>query len=218
MRETYWLCAILVIGGCGGGEAPAETAPTEVSVGGEAEAEEASVEGEPEAEPEPEPEPSGPAHVTYAFTAHGEALVGTVKVRAGTGEVLAEGAVGERLEVPSGDYRVECTADKAVLVDGPTVWDALSIGAGEDATPSVEFPWAKARFVVKVNGNEASGSVTLLRRGAEVATVPIAADEYVMISPGRYQARVKTRRSEIEVPEVVIPGEATRNVPINVTF
>jgi len=220
-------CLAMMMINCGGGEAADPQA--EASAGGEAAesdgsaeemAEEASdADADADAEPEPQaPAPSGPATISFKLSVKGEAIAGTIKIRDDGGTVLTEGEAGQPISIESGAYRAEVRASTDGLIDGPIKWVELELKPGDNPAVEVAFPWAKVRLDVKVNGKPAKGKVELLRRGESVATLPIAADEHILISPGRYQGKIKTGRSEIEVSQIVIPEGATRNVPINVTW
>lgn len=217
MRVLSCLLAILIVACGGDGAAEPEGA---ASAGGEEEqaVEEEADEDEEDEEEEEEARATGPATITFKLTVAGEEIKGTIKIRNDTGDVIAEGEAGSSLSVPSGIYRSEVRADKSGLVDSPMKWVEIDLKPGSNPVQEVQFPWAMVLLNVKVNGKTMKGKVELLRRGKSVVTLPIGGTEHAMISPGRYQGKIKTRRSEIEVPQIVIPEGAKRNVPINVTW
>ena len=112
------LAAALLLGACGGSDAPTEEPIDDgvATTGGEV-----AAEPEPELE-EPEPEPTGPGQLRVAVTVGGQAAESaTVRVMDESGETVAEGAPGDTFSVDSGSYRVAASiGDAALLADTPT--------------------------------------------------------------------------------------------------
>lgn len=219
-----WM-AMLFLTACGGGEAavepnsaPEETGGGELAPEPEAEPEETSVE-EP-ADEAPAVAAQGPAQLTVVAkigTAVGSAHV---KVLGEDGAVIAEGESGTALTVQSGSLTIEASVtDAAVMIDTPTVREDVEIAAGDTRTLEVHIPRAQVKVTVSVNGKpDNKATVTLMRHGAIVTTLTSGAPDFVSITPGRYSAKVKAKNAEIDVPDVVIPEDSARNVPLNVTL
>lgn len=211
------MCVCLGVIGCGGGT-PAQEAPATTSAqGGEAPD---STESQPEAAPEapmavPERE-SGPANLTVTATVNRQPIAAHVRLIGEDGATAAEGDVGAKLNAPSGTYKLEVTVTDG-LIDKPTEEREVTLRPGGDTTEVVDFPYAKIKLNVRVNGTlDPKAVVRLLRKGAVVAEIQSAAD-YVMISPGRYAAKVKSRGAEeIDVDELMFPQGATREMPVGV--
>lgn len=225
-KQTQWVVmwmAMLILTACGSSEpaaeangAPEETGGGELAPEPEAEPEETSVE-EPAEEA---PAAQGPAQLTVVAkigTAVGSAHV---KVLGEDGAVIAEGESGTALTVQSGSVTIEAkVTDAAVMIDTPTVREEVEIAAGDSRTVEVHIPRAQVKVTVSVNGKpDNKATVTLMRHGAVVTTLTSGAPDFVSITPGRYSAKVKAKNAEIEVPDVVIPEDSARNVPLNVTL
>lgn len=209
---------LVAVAACGGGES-AQVAPQPAPMH---EAQTSGDEPEPAA-PAPQAEEipmrtSGPAQITVTAQVRGEPIAATVRLSGEDGNVV-EGKAGERLSLQSGTYALEVSVtDASKLADKPTERRDVVIEAGADLTENVEFPWSKVQLNVKVNGTfDAKAVVRLIRQGAEVAKVPSGGD-YIMLSPGRYKAEVQTRGTSIEVPELMFPEGATRDVPVSVAM
>ncbi|MDH5674791.1 MAG: hypothetical protein OEZ06_21865 [Myxococcales bacterium] len=207
--------------GCGASEpeasatSGAESAPAAPAPAAEPEPE---PEPEPEAEAEPEPPPTGPATVTVLATVKGESVAADVKLTGADGAETSSKA-GQAITVESGVYDLQVTlTDPATLADLPSRKEQVTLAAGDQLEHKVDFPWSKVALNVRVNGkSNTKATVELIRSGQVVAKVK-SSSEPIMLSPGRYQAKVRAGASVIEVPEVMLPGGATRTVPVDVSF
>lgn len=225
MRNTQswyfaWIVGATLIG-CGGAEPAPE--PTQVE-------EQPTTGGEsmPAEEPEPIEEEaaapvapaSGPAQLTIVTKVGSTVVAAHVKVLAADGSVVVEGESGTAFNVQSGSYKIEASiTDAAIMVDTPTTRTDVEVAPGAELSETVAFPYARVKFTVNVNGKpDSKATVTLLRNGAVVATIPAAAPDFVAITPARYSGKVKSRNAEIEVSEIVISEDATRNIPLNVNL
>jgi hypothetical protein len=206
--------------GCASGAAESGSAPPPTSEpqseGGEAEASEAleAVEAPAEA---PRAARSGPSTITVNVEVDGKPAEATVRLLAGSTEA-AGGASGQAMTVDSGDYTMEVQIADDSLVDKPRQRRALTLLPGGNVTETVDFPWSKIQLKVRVNGALDQGAqVHLMRNGEKVVTLKSNAP-HVPISPGRYQAVVKTRGAEIEVQQLMFPQGATQTVPVAVSM
>lgn len=218
-QASFVVCVCLGVIGCGGGTPAPEGPATAPAQGGEApggvESQTAAAPEAPAAMPEAEP---GPANVTVNATVNRQPIAAHVRLVGEDGATAAEGDVGAKLSVPSGTYKLEvAVTDAAGLIDKPTEEREVTLLPGGDTTHVVDFPYAKIKLNVRVNGTlDPKAVVRLLRKGAVVAEIQSAA-EYVTISPGRYAAKVKSRGAEeIDVDELMFPQGATREMPVNV--
>lgn len=219
-RIVVWVWLGLI--GCGGSAPAPETPAAEPVPGGEStpaapggsEAEAEATSSEPEVTPEPQ---AGPASVTVTATVNRQPIPAHVRLIGADGSTAAEGDVGAKLTAPSGAYTLEvAVTDPKALIDKPTEKREVTLLPGGDTTEVVDFAYAKIKLNVRVNGTlDPKAVVRLLRKGAVVAEIQSAAD-YVMISPGRYGAQVKTRGAEIAIDELMFPQGATREMPVGV--
>lgn len=217
---TWMLAAALF--GCGGTEpAPESTEPTvtESTTGSEAE----PIEAEPveaEAVAEPTPPASGPAQLTVATKVGNDVVAAHVKVLAADGSAVAEGEAGTALTVQSGSLTIEASiTDATIMIDTPTTRHEVEVAPGATLTETVSFPRARVKFAVSINGRaDSRATVTLLRNGAVVVTIPASTPDFVSVTPARYTAVVKSRNAEITVPEMVISEDSSRTIPLNVTL
>jgi hypothetical protein len=213
--------------GCGGSEPPPDEAAFETqSVGEENPAtEQTPSEGQPgstaQGQPtEAAPVPAGPASVIVNVTVKGQPIAASIQLLDEGGKVAVEGKAGEKLSLNSGKYQavVQVTDEKG-LADKPTKRLTVELQPGQEAKEQLSLPWARIRLNVKVNGQATSNArVTLMREGVTVATVKSADQDYVQISPGRYQAEVLVRNTKVTVDNVMFPEGATQDVPVNVKF
>jgi len=217
---TWMLSAALI--GCGGAEPAAEpveptaTAPTSGSE--EEPIEEEAV--EEEAVEEPAAPASGPAQLTVVTKVGSDVVAAHVKVLGADGATVAEGEAGTALTVQSGSLTIEAKInDAAIMIDMPTTRHEFEAAAGATLTETVSFPRARVKFNVSVNGRaDAKATVTLMRNGAVVVTIPASTPDFVSVTPGRYSAVIKSRGAEITVAEMVISEDSTRAIPLNVTL
>jgi hypothetical protein len=161
---------------------------------------------------------SGPAHITVTAQVRGESVAADVRLLGEDGTAI-ESKAGERISLQSGTYDLEvAVTDASKLADKPTERREVLIEAGADVDENVDFAWSRVQLNVKVNGDfDGNATVRLLRQGAPVTEVKSGSD-YFMISPGRYKAEVMTRGAKIEVPELMFPEGATRDVPVSVAM
>jgi hypothetical protein len=166
----------------------------------------------------PAPAPTGPGSVTVDAKVHGASVPAEVKLTGADGGVAASGKAGDALSVQPGDYElVVSITDSSVLLDEPSQRSALTVHAGDALHPVADFPWAKIQLNVVVNGSPTKASVHLMRQGKEVGVLQSGAD-FAPISPGRYEAVVKTAGASIEVHGLMFPEGATQTVPVNVSL
>lgn len=219
MRWIAISSACLVLTACGG-SSPAPAAPVESTAQGDEQPVLAEEESAPEpAEEEVSREPAaGPAKLTVIAKVAGQEAPAKITVRDEQGNVLAEGKTGEVLDVQSGVLSVEATiTDASALVDKPTMVQEVSVEPGSEAKEVLNFAYAKVRVSVNIKGKvDKTATVTLSKDGATVVKLVSGASEYVTISPGRYEASVKSQRADISVPPLVIMEGATMDIPLNV--
>jgi hypothetical protein len=165
-------------------------------------------------------QPVGPASVTIDVTVKGQPAAAAIQLLDESGKVAAEGKAGEKIITSSGKYEaVVQITDANALVDKPTKRLTIELRPEQDAKAQMSFPWAKIRLNVKVSGKlDTHATVNLLRDGAVVASVQSAAQDYVQISPGRYQAEVNLRKTKAMIDNVMFPEGATQDVPVDVQF
>lgn len=218
MRWMVISGACLVLTACGG-SSPAPAAPVESATEGS----EQPVLPEEESAPEPEEEVSqepavGPAKLTVIAKVAGNEAPAKITVRDQRGNVLAEGKTGEVLDVHSGVLSIEATiTDGSALVDKPTMVQEVSVEPGSEAKEVLAFAYAKVRVSVNIKGKvDKTATVTLSKDGNPVVKLESGASEYVPISPGRYEASVKSQRADVSVPALVIMEGATMDIPLNV--
>jgi len=214
------LAAALLLGACGGSDAPAEE-PIEDGV---ATTGDEVAEPEPETE-EPEPEPAGPGQLRVGVTVGGEAAESaTVRVMDESGETVAEGAPGDTFSVDSGSYRVAASiADATVLADTPTrELDGMAVRPGDTAEVTVEFPVSRVMIEVRRRGRPVARWELTARRenpgpGEEAAEFQLEPSrEHVPVTPGRYAGTLRFGGQQIEVNGLIFQGGARMTVPVNV--
>lgn len=219
--RNFTIFFYLICLGCGGAQPQAgETALAD---------EQGAVEEAPAAAPEPEPveeeeapaEPArGPASISVTPKVAGEAVPGSVKIANEAGETVAEGSAGQSMTVQSGTLTVEVrVTDEKALADRPTRTMEVELQPGSQSKQEMSFPWCKVRVMVRVKGNPTKkAEVKLFRDGEHVATLQSGADQHVRLSPGHYQAEVRSGGMVTKLDDVMFPEGATRDVPIDVTF
>lgn len=215
-----WVVVVLAgVVACGGG-APAEPAtPAEATASSGDEEEYAEEEGVEE-EAEEEAAPSGPGQITLVTKVANDVVVVPVQVLGADGAVAAEGNSGTQFTLAAGSYTaVASISDEAVMLDKPSVRHRFDVSPGDSRTETVRFPYARVKFAVTINGRaHTKGTVALKRNGAVVATIDVAAADFATITPGRYEGIVKSGNTEISLPEVLIPEESTRTIPLTLTL
>jgi hypothetical protein len=162
----------------------------------------------------------GPAAITISVLVKGKPVPATVQFLDGSGKPAVEGKADEKISISSGRYEaVVQITDPTVLADKPSKRMTVELKPGQESKEQIIFPWAKIKLNVKVNGRlDANAKVKLLRDGSAVATVTSADNDYVQISPGRYQAEVITKNTKAMVDNVMFPDGATQDVPVEVQF
>jgi len=222
-RITLQLGLGLLLLACGGKAAPAETpttpAPEPSATGGEA-VTEAAEDSTAEEEAEPSAPAAGPAKLTVMAKVGRDTTSADVKVYDADGSVLAEGKAGQQLEVRSGDLTVEATVtDPKAIIDLPTQSQGVTLEPGQEATETVSFARSLVRVSVNIKGKlDPTAVVWLSKNGKVVAKLVSGAPDYVSISPGRYEAKVKSQRAEITVSDLTLNEGATHNIPLNVSL
>lgn len=216
LRSVLVAGSALILWACGAPAAQSESAPSSASAGGE-QALPAEPAPEPAPEPGPQAAPSGPATLTVVVSVKGEEVPASVRLIDGAGAEAASGHAGDTLGVESGDYTLEVEVDDAaVLADKPKQRSPITLAPGASVRHPIELPWASIQLRVRVNGKVDGGAEVDIMRHGEVVTTMRSDGEHVMVSPGRYDARVRTRRAEIEVPQLMFPQGATRTLPVDV--
>lgn len=215
------LAAALLLGACGGSDAPAE----EPMDDGVATTGDEVAEPEPEIE-EPEPEPTGPGQLRVAVTVGGEAAESaTVRVMDESGETVAEGAPGDTFSVDSGSYRVAASiGDATLLADTPTreLDGMATVRPGDTAEVTVEFPVSRVMIEVRRRGRPVARWELTARRenpgpGEEAAEFQLEPSrEHVPVTPGRYAGTLRFGGQQIEVNGLIFQGGARMTVPVNV--
>lgn len=166
------------------------------------------------------PAVAGPASITINVTVKDEPVSSAIKLVNEADEVISEGGSGQTFRVRSGRYsaHIQITDEKA-MIDKPTKILEFELAPGAEVTEKVSFPWSQIRLNVKVKGRlNKNAKVKLIRDGEVVATLTSAARDYVIISPGHYQAEVSVGSLVTKLDEVMLPEGATRDVPIDVSF
>lgn len=159
----------------------------------------------------------GPATIAVDATVRGKSVAADVRLIGADGAEAANGHSGEPISVQSGEYTLHVSVtDEAALLDKPMQRRPLTIQGGDSLKETVDFPWAMIQLNVRVNGKPDNGAIVELKRqGAVVGTLKSGADP-VPISPGRYDAAVKTRGTTIPVQGLMFPQGATQSTPVNV--
>jgi len=176
------------------------------------------------AEPEPEAESEavapvrkGPGVVTIDASVRGAAVPVDVRLTGADGSEAGTGHGGEPITVPAGEYSMEvAVTDEKALADTPTQRRTLTVNAGDSLRESVEFPWAMITLNVRINGRQDNGAIMELKRQGEVVAKLKSGADPVPISPGRYDADVKTRGATIAVQGLMFPEGGTQSMPVNV--
>lgn len=220
LRASFRLSGLMLLLACGSGASssgPAQAPePEEPASGDELAA------SDPEAPPEgpaetPAPLKAGPATVSVNATVRGQAVAADVRVIGEDGSEAGTGRSGGPISVQSGTYTMLVTiTDETALLDKPMQRRPLTIQAGDSLQETVDFPWAMIQLNVRVNGKPDNGAIVELKRqGAVVGTLKSGADP-IPISPGRYDAEVRTRGTTIPVKGLMFPQGATESMPVNV--
>jgi hypothetical protein len=212
---------------CGGGEEPAP----EPTTGAEVEPDQPmdidedideSIDEEhrePSDEPEAVDTPTGPGRLTVFNRVGTDNVGGTVSVMDLEGEVVAEGASGETFDLPSGQYTLAGTiTDPAILIDTPTDQgdDPVTVRPGATTEGLVRHGRARIRLRVRRGNREISQWRLEITRGEETITMRSNGNEYIPVSPGRYNGVLHFGTNQITVNDLIFPDGASRDLPINV--
>jgi hypothetical protein len=219
MRYLFWATTLFIYS-CGGSAAQQ---PSQEASGLESVDSDPSEQLDPQASDDDSMTQSafaGPASITIEVTVKGEPVSSDIKLLNEANEVVSEGGSGQTFRVRSGRYSAQIQlTDKKALIDKPTKVLEFELAPGAEVTEKVSFPWTQIRLNVKVKGRlNKKAKVKLIRDGEVVATLQSAARDYVIISPGHYQAEVKVGSLVTKLDDIMLPEGATRDVPINVSF
>jgi hypothetical protein len=213
-RQILRAVLVSALCGCGGEKAPAPETQAHAAESGGSEV----VLPDPEPEAAPAAPASGPATLKVVTKVGHDAVAAHVKVFDASGALLAEGPSGQALSVRSGDLEIEAAlSDSKALRGTETVHKSISLVAGADATESVTFERCMVRVAVRIRGKlDPTAVVTLSKDGVTVAKLTSGDQAYVAITPGRYNASVKSKRAEIVSSDITLNEGATQTVPIDV--
>jgi hypothetical protein len=204
----------VVLFACGGESRPPATEPVQPAASAGAEA---ALDEEPE-QAEPAAAASGPATLKVVTKVAGKEVAARVKVFDAGGALVVEGASGQPLAVRSGELSIEAElADHKVLRGQETLHRSISVAAGADASETLIFERCMVRVAVRIRGKlDTTAVVTLLKDGVEIAKLTSGDQEYVAMAPGRYNAKVRSKRAEITSSDITLNEGATQTVPIDV--
>jgi hypothetical protein len=207
-------------GGASAPQAPAEPPPPAAEAAGSEAITEPAESAVDEQAAAPESPPAGPAKLTVVVKVEREPAAAHVRILSDEGTLLAEGAAGQAFEVPSGELTVEASiTDPKALIDQPTRAESVSVQPGEDHNLPLVFSRSLVKVAVNIRGKLDPKAVVILSKdGKQVAKLASGAPDYVAISPGRYQASVKSPRAEVNVSDLTLNEGATHNIPLNVNF
>jgi hypothetical protein len=221
LRSIFGLLDVALLLACGAGASSNEPAaqppaPSDPSSGDEPTA--ASAERAPGAvADDPAPLRAGPATVEVNATVRGQSVAAEVRMVGADGSEAGTGRSGEPISVQSGEYTLLVTiADEDALLDKPQRRQPLTIHPGDGLKETVEFPWAMIQLNVRVNGRPDNGAIVELKRQGAVVGKLKSGAEPVPISPGRYDAEVRTRGATIPVQGLMFPEGATQSMPVDV--
>jgi hypothetical protein len=166
------------------------------------------------------PPPAGPARLSVKLLLGNEEVPGRVRVLSASGETVKEGRAGQTFSVPAGRYVLEGEiTDESVLADTPTKrGESFELAAGERRTEAVELGRSRIKLKVLRRGREVrDAKVKLRRKGGERVILELTVgDEYLSISPGRYDATVEFGNNRVEVDGLIFQGGATQTIPVRV--
>jgi hypothetical protein len=220
MHALRAIFALTLLQACSGGSSSSEPAAHPPPQWEEGTGDEQAVaEAEPPSAPTADSAPlrAGPATVEVNATVRGQSVAADVRLIGADGSEAGAGRNGEPISVQSGEYTLLVTiVDEAALLDRPLQRRPLTIQPGDSLKESVDFPWAMIQLNVRVNGRPDNGAIIELKRqGAVVGTLKSGA-EPIPISPGRYDAEVKTRGATIPVQGLMFPQGGTQSMPVDV--
>ncbi|HEY8429752.1 MAG TPA: hypothetical protein VIL20_15315 [Sandaracinaceae bacterium] len=220
MRQLVsFAVASLALAGCGGAT-PSGSSAADLE---EPQAVESAavVEEAPEPEAEPEPAATGPGRLRIVNRVGGEEVGGAVRVLDEAGETVAEGASGDTFTLDAGSYRVvgEIT-DPDVLIDTPTreADGMVTVLAGQEHTVTIDHPVSRVRLRVSRGGRPiARWRMEVRRQGGDGEAIQLqSGNQYIPITPGRYDGTLRFGNSQIEVNGIIFQGGARMDVPVNV--
>lgn len=213
-RLIQWLGIGVMLSACGGSSPPPAAEPSAPAASAGAEA---ALEAEPEQDA-PSAPASGPATLKVVTKVAGKEVSAHVKVFDESGTLLAEGKAGQALSVRSGELSVEAElTDPKALRGQETVRRSVSVAAGADASETLVFERCLVRVAVRIRGKlDTTAVVTLLKDGVEIAKLTSGDQDYVAVAPGRYNAKVRSKRAEIVSSDITLNEGATQTVPIDV--
>jgi hypothetical protein len=213
-RRTVGLALWAVCCACGGASSPSAQQPPRAAAS-------AGAEAAPEEEPTQDARAApvgGPATLHVVTKIAGKPVAAHVKVFDESGGQLAEGTSGQALAVRAGDLQIEAElADAKALRGHETVHRSVSVSAGADVTETVTFERCLVRVEVRIRGKlDTTAVVTLLKDGVEIVKLASGDRDYVAVAPGRYNAKVHSKRAEITSSDITLNEGATQTVPLNV--
>lgn len=168
-----------------------------------------------------EPVAVGPADVTVEVklgvedTDHAQ-----VTVTNEAGSTVAQGRAGETFTLQPGTYVISAeVTDTDQIVTAPASGsETVTVEPQEPQTVQVTIPAAHVRLIVKRNGRTLRNPlVTLFHEGGDEQVAQFrAGSQHITISPGRYEADVRTGNQEIHVRGLMFMGGARQNIPVNI--
>lgn len=213
-RLMHWFGIAMAMAACGGSSPPPateSTAPAE-SAGAEA-----AIDDAPEEETPAAPT-SGAATLKIVTKVAGKEVAAHVKVFDEGGALIGEGNAGHPIAVRSGELSIEAelTDPKTLRGQGP-VQRSVSVAASADVSETLIFERSMVRVAVRIRGKlDTTAVVTLLKDGVEIAKLTSGDQDYVALAPGRYSAKVRSKRAEITSSDITLNEGATQTVPIDV--
>ncbi|MCA9616470.1 MAG: hypothetical protein KC586_27120 [Myxococcales bacterium] len=197
---------------CGGGTA-SEPETTETT--GDEEVARPEVLEEAPVEEELVEEEEAPGEVRIALRVGNAPATGTVQLLDTSGAVAAEGASGDALTVPSGEYRVVATLADGQLAGAMPRQDNLYVEPGANER-TLTWEVTRVTFVVRRRGQPVGRWRIVAQRegGQELVFEP--SEEPRVVMPGRYTAVLTFGAQRVEVNGLIFQGGATQTVPIDV--
>lgn len=221
MRHLVLLAALAALtSGCGGGQASSGTTADEVDDTPVA-IDDGASEEEPGDSGSDTPAATGPGRLRVVNRVGGEDASGSVRVLDASGDTVAEGASGDTFTVEAGSYQVvgEVT-DPSVLIDTPVRQSdgMITVLAGQEQTVTVDHPVSRVRLRVSRAGRPvARWTMEVRRQGGEGEPIQLrAGNDYIPITPGRYDGTLQFGTNRIEVTGIIFQGGARMDVPVNV--
>jgi hypothetical protein len=172
--------------------------------------------GEPE-----EADSDAPARLRAELVIGSDKVDGKVRVlNSRSDKVVEEGRSGQAFTLEPGNYvlKGEIT-DESILADTPTrKGEPFRLEAGANRTEKVEFGRARIRLkVVRGRQRIRKATVKLRPQGAdEVVLEYQPGEEYIPVSPGRYDATIEYRNTRVEVTGIMFPAGGKRSIPVRV--